>query len=65
MQSTAQRQYKKDGKGELRMPPSKTEASTVEKPSLQQSDALFRAAADQAPQVMWIVNAKGAEKTRI
>src|SRR5688500_15569606 len=25
-----------------------------------QPDALFRAAADQAPQVMWIVNAKGA-----
>lgn len=25
-----------------------------------QSDALFRAAADQAPQVIWIVNAKGA-----
>ncbi|MBI2770640.1 MAG: PAS domain S-box protein [Burkholderiales bacterium] len=25
-----------------------------------QSDALFRAAADQAPQVMWIVNTKGA-----
>ena len=25
-----------------------------------QSDALFRAAADQAPQVMWIVNSKGA-----
>ena len=27
---------------------------------LAQPDALFRAAADQAPQVMWIVNAKGA-----
>jgi PAS domain S-box-containing protein len=60
MQSTPQRQYKQDGKGEQRMPPSGTEATTVQKPSLQQSDALFRAAADQAPQVMWIVNAKGA-----
>jgi PAS domain S-box-containing protein len=60
MQSTPQRQYKQDGKGEQRMPPSNTEAPTVHKPPLQQSDALFRAAADQAPQVMWIVNAKGA-----
>jgi len=29
-------------------------------PRVKQPDALFRAVADQAPQVMWIVNAKGA-----
>ncbi|MDB5870965.1 MAG: domain S-box protein [Ramlibacter sp.] len=29
-------------------------------PRVTQPDAFFRAAADQAPQVMWIVNAKGA-----
>ncbi len=35
--------------------------ATSERPHhMTQPDAMFRAAADQAPQVMWIVNAKGA-----
>lgn len=37
-----------------------TRRLTGSKPRSDQPDALFRAAADQAPQVMWIVNAKGA-----
>jgi PAS domain S-box-containing protein len=40
------------------MPPSA--AILAEPPRVTQPDALFRAAADQAPQVMWIVNVKGA-----
>jgi PAS domain S-box-containing protein len=40
------------------MPPS---AAILAEPfRVNQQDALFRAAADQAPQVMWIVNVKGA-----
>ena len=35
-------------------------AMLAESPRVTQPDALFRAAADQAPQVMWIVNVKGA-----
>lgn len=45
------------------MPPSAPvppDGMPVRPPVAMQSDALFRAAADQAPQVMWIVNRKGA-----
>ena len=42
------------------MPKLAADALTQALSYVTQPDALFRAAADQAPQVMWIVNAKGA-----
>jgi len=42
------------------MPQLSVDASTERPPYASPPDAVFRAAADQAPQVMWIVNAKGA-----
>jgi PAS domain S-box-containing protein len=36
------------------------DATAMDVPRVTQPDALFKAAADQAPQVMWIVNPKGA-----